>query len=88
MKIAGEFILRDVVGEHVLIPMGETALHFNGIISLNEVSACIWQGLEQEKSREELLAAVLEEFEVSPEEAGADLDEFLEMLRKNQLLED
>ena len=87
MKLKGEFILREVVGEHVLVPVGETALRFNGIISLNPVSAVIWKGLTQGKDREQLLEAVLDEFEVAAEEAGADLDEFLELLRKNQLLE-
>ena len=87
MKIKGEFIVREVVGEYVLVPVGDTALHFNGIISLNEVSAGIWKGLQKGKNREELLEDILEEFDVSREEASADLDEFLDNLRKNQLLE-
>ena len=87
MKINGEFIMREVVGEYVLVPVGDTALHFNGMISLNEVGACIWKGLSQGKEREALLEAVLEEFEVSREEADRDLEEFLDVLREKGLLE-
>ena len=86
MKINGEFILREVVDEYVLIAVGDTALKFNGIIGLNPVSACIWKNLQEEKSREELLEAILDEFEVTREEAEKDMDEFLDQLREKELL--
>lgn len=87
MKIHGEYILREVVGEYVLVPVGQTALEFNGIISLNEVGACIWKQLEKNSSRTEMLQAVLEEFDVSEGRAEADLEEFLQMLQERKLLE-
>lgn len=86
MKINGEFMVREVVGEYILVPVGDTALRFNGIISLNEVSASIWKGLQEGKNKEQLLDAILEEFDVLPEVADADLEEFLQLLQKNQLL--
>ena len=86
MKITKEFIVRKVVDECVLIPVGETALHFNGLISLNPVAEVIWNKLQQETTREELLAAILDEFDVPQEQAAADLDEFLDLLRKNELM--
>ena len=86
MKLNGSFILREVVGEYVLIPTGETALQFNGIISLNPVGATIWKGLTEGKDKNALLEAILEEFEVSKEDAAADLDEFLELLREKKML--
>ena len=88
MKIKGELLLREVAGEIIVIPVGETALRFNGMICLNEVSALIWKGLQAEQSREEILESVLNEFDVSREEASADLDEFLHQLSENNLLEE
>ena len=35
MKIKGEFIMRELVGEILLVPVGQTALQFNGMITLN-----------------------------------------------------
>ena len=87
MKINGEFIVREIIGECVLVPVGETALRFNGIISLNPVSAVIWKGLLENKDRDRLLEDILEEFEVERDQAAADLDEFLQLLRQNQLLD-
>ena len=87
MKLNGDFIMREVVGEYVLVPVGETALKFNGIISLNDVGAEIWKGLQCGEEKEVLLERVLSGFEVSREEAEQDLEEFLQMLRKNDLIQ-
>ena len=87
MKIIKDFILREVVGETVLIPTGETALQFNGIISLNPVSALIWKGLEAGKDEDAILADILAEFDVAEDVARADLQEFLQGMRKSQILE-
>ena len=88
MKLKEEMILREVAGEIIAIPVGKTALKFNGMICLNEVSAEIWKGLQEEKSKEEILERILQEFDVSREEAAADLEEFLQQLRQNNLLEE
>lgn len=87
MRLKGEFIVREVAGEIIVIPVGHTALNFNGMICLNAVSAQIWSGLQAEKTRDEILELILGEFEVSREEAAADLDSFLLKLRESDLLE-
>ena len=88
MKLKNEMLLREVAGEIIAIPVGKTALNFNGMICLNEVGAEIWKGLQEEQSKEEILERILQEFEVSREEAAADLEEFLQQLRHNDLLQE
>lgn len=88
MKINGELLVREVAGEIIAIPVGETALRFNGMICLNEVSATIWKGLQEEKSKEAILDSILQEFDVSEEEASTDLEDFLHQLRECELLTD
>ena len=88
MKINGSFIMREIVGECILVPVEDTALQFSGIISLKEVGAVIWKGLEAGMDQSALLQKVLEEFEVSEEEARNDLEEFLQMLLRNKLIVD
>ena len=88
MKLKGEFVLREVAGEIIVIPVGKTALNFNGMICINAVSAEIWKGLQEEKTKAEILENILQEFDVSRQEAMADLDVFLHQLRENNLLED
>ena len=88
MKLKGEFVLREVAGEIIVIPVGKTALNFNGMLCINAVSAEIWKGLQEGKTKAEILESILAEFDVSREEAAADLDVFLRQLSENNLLED
>ncbi len=88
MKINGKFIMREIAGETILVPVGETSIRLSGVISLNEAAIVIWKGLENGKDREAIVKDILEEYDVSEETARADLEEFLAILEKNQLLED
>ncbi|MDD7389386.1 MAG: PqqD family protein [Lachnospiraceae bacterium] len=87
MKIKGEFILREVAGETLLVPVGETALKFNGMITLNRVSAVIWKALSEQASYNEILGKILGRFDVEPDAARRDLDEFLEQMKAADLLD-
>lgn len=87
MKLKGEFVLREIAGEVILVPVGQTALDFNGIITLNQTGVEIWKGLQEEKSREQILEELLEQFEVSRETAQADMETFLQYLNENGLIE-
>ncbi|MEA4965236.1 MAG: PqqD family peptide modification chaperone [Oscillospiraceae bacterium] len=86
MKIAEGFILRNVVDEWIVMPEGSNIKNFEGAIVLNEVSAFIWKQLENPISREDLLKAILDEFEINEQEAATDLDEFLGELEARSFL--
>lgn len=86
MKLNGTFTIREVAGEILAIPVGKTALELNGMIILNPVSRLIWECLEKGAVREEILNAVTEAFEVDPREAERDIGEFLNELKKQDLL--
>ena len=88
MKLRGEFVVRTVMDDIVAIPVGDTALQLGGLLLLNQVSAVIWKCLEEETSLEAILQAVTDAFEVSPEEARADILEFLDKLRAADLLQE
>lgn len=88
MKLHGEFVVRQVMDNIMAIPVGETALRFNGMLLLNDVSKVIWNCLEQETTLEAIVTAVTEAFEVSAQEAEADILEFVDKLRQVQLLEE
>ena len=87
MKIKGEFIMRELVGEILLVPVGQTALQFNGMITLNPVTQ-IWRSLEQGAPYEEILRSILDQFDVAEDTARQDLDRFLEEMRGRDLLEE
>lgn len=86
MKIEKEYILREIAGDYIIVPVGAAALEFNGMITVNETGAFLWEKLREGTTREELLHAMLEEYEVSEKEADADIQEFLQMLQENKIL--
>lgn len=87
MKVKGEYVLREIAGDYILIPVGETALEMNGMITMDLVGVTIWKCLEQEKTEEEILREILENFEVEEDVAKADLTEFLIKLKEANLIE-
>ena len=88
MKLRGEFVVRQVMDSIIAIPVGQTALQFNGMLFLNDVSKVIWDRLEQGAELAEIVTAVTDAFAVSQEEARADILEFLDKLRAAQLLDE
>lgn len=86
MNLNGTFILRDVAGEILAIPVGETALKLNGMVILNPVSKVIWKCLERDTNREEILREVTERFEVSETVAKEDIASFLSELKTRKFI--
>lgn len=87
MKIRDGFILREVAGTFVVISTGNDELDFKGIITINEVGALIWRGVEAGKSKDEILDEILSEYDVQREEASVDCDEFLQQLIDKKIIE-
>lgn len=86
MKLKMQFILRDIVGETVLVPINESTSNFNGLITVNELGKFIWENLESSKDEEDLLHKILEEYEVEKDVAKEDLNEFLDKLRQVDII--
>lgn len=88
MKRNAQFILSDVAGSHLLVPIGRMTADFNSVVSLNDMAVALWNLLENDTTPEALLAAVLAEYDVPAEQAEADIADFLNQLRKLGCLEE
>ena len=86
MKIKKEFILREIVGDIVLVPINKSTSKFDGLITMNEIGKFIWENIESAKDEEELLQRILDEYEVDRDVAKADLDEFLGKLKEIDII--
>lgn len=82
MKRLEQFILREVMGNHVLMPVGPTTQRFSGMILTTETGAFIWEHIEEAQSAEEMAKLLTQEFEVSDEEALADVKALFENFQK------
>ena len=87
MKARPGFILRDLVGEKVLMPVGDNIGRFGGALLMNALSAFIWEALQTPVSRDELLRAVLDRYDVDERTAAEDLDRTLAEMDAMGILE-
>ena len=87
MIIKKDFILRHVAGSYVVVPVGKLTLDFNAIITLNESGALLFEMLQTGAEREDLIAKLLDEYDVTPEKATEDVDIFLKKVREADVLE-
>lgn len=86
MKIKEGYMLSRVAGNYIVVPLGDEALDFNGLITTNETGAFLWQRLSEDTDRDALLTAMLNEYEIDESTAAADIDAFLNKLSDAELL--
>lgn len=78
------FVARRISGENVLVPVGDDG--FNGMITFNETGNFLLKKLIDGCPAEELAAALMEEYEVTEEQASGDVGRFLKFCLQNGIL--
>lgn len=87
MKIKDGYILSTVAGECVVLPTGAD-LDLRYMITLNESGKFLWEQLQEEKTEEELLQAVIASYgEVDRAEVKSFIADFIAALKENNLLD-
>ena len=87
MKRKDNFVMQNVAGENLLVPLGEKVMDMNAIITLNATSAHIWSLLDRDRTIDELTAAVVERFDVDHARAHTDIEMFLKEIGELGLLQ-
>ena len=82
MKLKDGFILRSVAGETVVVPTGGD-LDLNMMITLNESGKFLWERLEKGAEQEELVSALLAEYDVDEQTARNHVAAFVAKLNEN-----
>ena len=86
MKIKDGLILKEVADSFIVVAVGEAVKNFNGIINLNETGAFLWKILENGATEEELVKALLSEYDVDEATAKNDVAGFIGKLTEAKLL--
>lgn len=88
MKIKKGFMMRKIQDTAVVVPFGEDSVDFNNIMNLNETGAFIWSKLEDGAEEEDVIKAMLSVYDVDEAVAKKDFNEFVALLRQNNLLDE
>lgn len=88
MRTNENYILREIDGESILIPIGKASEHLNGMIHLTPTAAFIWKEVNNSNSLEEIIQKLMEKYEVTEEISKRDVYGFLtELYKRNMVLE-
>lgn len=88
MRLKDGFVLRDIAGSFMVVPVGKRTQEVPGVIALTESGAILWRRLEQGADEKDLVQALLDEYEVSEDQATADVRAFVGKAREQGLLEE
>ena len=87
MQINKDFTIQQVGTSYIAVPVGKTSMTFHGMIRLNETGAFIWKKMaERDCTEEELVEALLAEYDVEREIAARDVHTLVEQLAKSNVL--
>lgn len=87
MKLKDGFMLREIAGTWVVVPIGQRVVEFNGLMTLSESGALLWRKLEIGAEMEELVETVLGNYDIDEATAIADIKLFLsDIVEKNLIL--
>lgn len=87
MKIKKGFVVREVGGENVAVPVGAQSKSFHGMIKLNDTGRFLWDFFLKDHTQEEAVAALLSEYEVDERTATEDVKRFASVLLENGFAE-
>lgn len=86
MKIKKEFCIRNICGENTLVPVGETASSFKGIIKMNDIGNFIWNNIERAGNNEEIVSMVMDNYNLDFNQAKNDVDDFIKYLKNVNII--
>ena len=87
MKRNENFASKELMGSMVLVPIGENANDFNGIITLNETAKFMWDAAVGEFEEADLIDAVMKEYEIDRETAADGVQIFLKRMKEEGCIE-
>lgn len=87
MKIKKGLMLCKVGESNVILASGNVEMQIQGLTTVNETGAFIWERLMEDTDVDAVVNAMLREFDVDRETAMADVDAFIAMLSQADFLE-
>lgn len=80
-------MLRDVVGDHVVIARGPAAIEFNGVLILNDSCAFLWNQLQDYVSVQEMAESLKAKYSIEMDRAVQDVEQCVSKMLEYELLD-
>lgn len=87
MQIKKDFTIQKVGNSYIAVAVGETSKTFHGMVRLNETGTFLWKKMsEGDVTVDELVDALLSEYEVDRETAAHDVEQLVAQFRESGIL--
>ena len=81
-----DIVSRKIADKVILVPIRHNVGDLESIYTLNEVAARIWELIDGKIRTSQIKEKIVEEFEVSPQEAEKDISDLLKKLEKLKVI--
>ena len=88
MKLKYQFAVREIAGVYAAVAIGESSRKYHNIIGLNETGADIFRLIQEGLTEDEIVARMLEEYEVTEEVLRPEVQQLIKKLQDENLLID
>lgn len=88
MRLKEGYELNNIIGEWAVVPIGGRMTDVNGILTLSESGAFLWNKLKTGSDIEKLVSSLLAEYKIDRSTAEEDVRQFIADLNKLGLLEE
>jgi hypothetical protein len=84
---SASIVTRKTGNEYVLVPITDNIADMNSVYTLNETGAFIWEKIDGKRNLEEIIAALINEYEIDRQCAESDVFSFIENMSKYLIIQ-
>lgn len=87
MKRNENYVVKELMGSYVLVPLGDTAINFNGVITLNETAKFMWEAANGDFTEQDLALALIKQYGIDEATANTAVESFLKSMKEEGCIE-
>lgn len=88
MKIKDGYKFRQIAGEDIVVPLADKTKKANGIFRLNKQASELFNMFLEDSSSDDAIRFLTDTYGISAEQAESDVKDFIDMLRKFDMLDE
>jgi hypothetical protein len=84
---SASIVTRKTGNEYVLVPITDNIADMNSVYTLNETGAFIWEKIDGKRDLNEIIAALINEYDIDRKSAESDVFSFIENMSKYLIIQ-
>lgn len=88
MAVSKNFILKKVCDEAMIIPLVDGGMDMSKVFNINEIGVIIYEGLENNKTIEQIKDDIISEYDIDEETVLNDINDFIAELKQKGIYND